>query len=329
MSPRDDSLWETAIEDLRRNMEKIQRPVPFEVMASEEDWATNLNSISKTPRLAGAEKEKRRPLIDFFLIEEHGFTREQINKYAFEHFMDTMNHRFKKSLIENLDNLRQDDILENSIKIYFSERVKKIVKIDGKKIEIEVEIKRKFSNPRLNSVGYIFTKVSKNMVKNVVLYRETPETPWMEEEPGEMLDFKEDIQDRLKKDLTRLNATFGFVGYFTGRGLKEKGSAEGSMEYMTKTLGRGRNNKGAKLSGKGKDVIITIYNSMMDTVGAPHKHYVEKEIKDISKNGFAIVLELLMRKFQDEGKGMGPSESLIWHLTPEEAIANGINEYDI
>jgi hypothetical protein len=110
------------------------------------------------------------------------------------------------------------------------------------------------------------------------------------------------------------------------------------MEYMTKTLGRGRNNKGAKLSGKGKDVIITIYNSMMDTVGAPHKHYVEKEIKDISKNGFAIVLELLMRKFQDEGRGVGPSdptvpkelkEPLIWHLTPEEAIANGINEYDI
>ena len=325
--PRDDSLWETAIEDLRRNMEKIQRPVPYEVMASEEDWATNLNSISKTPRLAGAEKEKRRPLIDFFLIEEHGFTREQINKYAFEHFMDTMNHRFKKSLIENLDNLRQDDILENSIKIYFSERVKKIVKIDGKETEKEVEIKRKFSNPRLNSVGYIFTKVSKNMVKNVVLYRETPETPWIEEEPGEMLDFKQDIQDRLTKDLSKLNATFGFVGYFTGRGLKEKGSAEGSMEYMTKTLGRGRNNKGAKLSGKGKDVIITIYNSMMDTVGAPHKHYVEKEIKDISKNGFAIVLELLMRKFQDEG--MGPSGPLIWHLTPEEAIANGINDYDI
>ena len=316
MSPRDDSLWETAIEDLRRNMEKIQRPVPYEVMASEEDWATNLNSISKTPRLAGAEKEKRRPLIDFFLIEEHGFTREQINKYAFEHFMDTMNHRFKKSLIENLDNLRKDNLLENSIQIYFRNR--------------RYQYK--------DSVGYIFTKVSKNMVKNVVLYRETPETPWMEEEPGEMLDFKEDIQDRLTKDLTKLNATFGFVGYFTGRGLKEKGSAEGSMEYMTKTLGRGRNNKGAKLSGKGKDVIITIYNSMMDTVGAPHKHYVEKEIKDISKNGFAIVLELLMRKFQDEGRGVGPSgpsdptvpsEPSIWHLTPEEAIANGINEYDI
>ena len=75
---------------------------------------------------------------------------------------------------------------------------------------------------------------------------------------------------------------------------------------------------------------------MMDTVGAPHKHYVEKEIKDISKNGFAIVLELLMRKFQDEGKGLTgpsipsiPSGPLIWHLTPEEAIANGINEYDI
>jgi hypothetical protein len=57
---------------------------------------------------------------------------------------------------------------------------------------------------------------------------------------------------------------------------------------------------------------------------------VEKEIKDISKNGFVIVLEMIMRKFQDEGKS--PNESigpLIWHLTPEEAIANGINEYDI
>jgi hypothetical protein len=69
---------------------------------------------------------------------------------------------------------------------------------------------------------------------------------------------------------------------------------------------------------------------MMDTIGQPQKHYVEKDIKDISKNGFAVVLEMLLRKFQDEGKGpKGPSVPLIWHLTPEEAIANGINEYDI
>ena len=201
---------------------------------------------------------------------------------------------------------------------------------------------RRFVSPSVggSAVGYIFTKVSKNLVKNVVLYRETPETPWprnsaplapwTEEEPGEMLDFKKDMQDRLMKDLTRLNGTFGFVGYFTGRGIKEKGSAEGTMEYMTKTLGRGRGNKGAKLQGAGKDVIIVKYNSLMDVIGKPEKHYVEKEIKDISKNGFAIVLEMIMRKFQDEGKG--PKElkdALIWHLTPEEAIANGINEYDI
>lgn len=304
----EDGLFEMAIENLRKNMAIVENPVPYEVMASEEDWAINLNSISKTPRLAGAEKEKRRPLINFFLIEEHGFTREQILKYAFEHFMDTMNHRFKKSLIENLDKMNNVDPLQSSIKRYFE--------------------MRKFSNNQ--SVGYIFTKVSKNMVKNSVLYRETPETSWTEEEPGEVLDFKYDMQERLTKDLSKLNATFGFVGYFTGRGIKEKGSAEGSMEYMTKTLGRGRGNKGAKLSGKGKDVIITLYNSMMDTVGQPQKHYVEKDIKDISKNGFAVVLEMLLRKFQDEGKGpMGPKVPLIWHLTPEEAIANGINEYDI
>jgi hypothetical protein len=180
------------------------------------------------------------------------------------------------------------------------------------------------------SVGYIFTKVSKNMVKNVVLYREGPGFPWTEEEPGEMLDFKRDMQDRMMKDLTRLNATFGFVGYFMGRGIKEKGSAEGTMEYMTKTLGRGRNNKGAKLQGAGKDVIIVKYNALMDVVNTPEKHYLESEIKDISKNGFAIVLEMIMRKFQDEGMGPTvPSGPLIWHLTPEEAIANGINEYDI
>jgi hypothetical protein len=230
-----------------------------------------------------------------------------------DHFLDTMNHRSKRSLIENLDNLNGGDPVERFVLDYFAAR--------------------RFISPN-GSVGFIFTKVSKNLVKNVVLYRETPETnwphqsaplaPWTEEEPGEMLDFKRDMQDRLMKDLTRLNGTFGFVGYFTGRGIKEKGSAEGTMEYMTKTLGRGRGNKGAKLQGAGKDVIIVKYNSLMDVIGRPEKHYVEKEIKDISKNGFAIVLEMIMRKFQDEGK-----QDLIWHLTPEEAIANGINEYDI
>ncbi len=302
MSPFVEGLWMSAIEDLRKNMEIVRRPEPYPVMASEEDWAKNLNSISTTVRLTGAEKDKRRPLIDFFLISEHGFTRPEIEKYAFEHFMDTMNHRLKKSLIENLSLLNETDELEYMILRYFKVR--------------------EFSYKQ--SVGYIFTKVSKNIVKNVILYRETPETTWTEEEPGEMLDFKKDIQDRLMMDLTHLNNTFGFVGYFTGRGIKEKGSAEGTMEYMTKTLGRGRGNTGAKLSGKGKDVIITIYNSIMDTIGLPEHHYVEKEIKDISKNGFAVVLELLLRKYQDEHK-----KGLIWHLTPEETIANRIVEYDI
>lgn len=301
-SPTTEGLWNVAIETLRKQMAIVQNPEPYEVMASEEDWATNLNSISKTARLTGAEKLHRRSLIDYFLIEEHGFTRHQIEEYAFEHFMDTMNHRYKKSLIENLDLFDEKDTVESMILRYFK--------------------MRQFSYK--NSVGYIFTKISKNLVKNVILYRENPETPWTEEEPGEMLDFKQEMHARLTKELSRLNNTFGFVGYFTGRGLKEKGSAEGSMEYMTKTLGRGRGNKGAKLSGKGKDVIITIYNSIMDIVGAPNKHYVEKEIKDISKNGFAIVLEMLLRKFQEERR-LG----LIWHLTPEEAIANSINDYDV
>jgi len=325
MSPKPgtmDNLWIVAIEELKKNMENVRRPEPFPVMASEDNWAINLNSITNTPRLAGADREKRRPLIDFFLIEEHGFSKAQIEKYAMDHFLDTMNHRSKRSLIENLDNLNAGDPVERFVLDYFAAR--------------------RFVSPSVggSAVGYIFTKVSKNLVKNVVLYRETPETPWprnsaplapwTEEEPGEMLDFKKDMQDRLMKDLTRLNGTFGFVGYFTGRGIKEKGSAEGTMEYMTKTLGRGRGNKGAKLQGAGKDVIIVKYNSLMDVIGKPEKHYVEKEIKDISKNGFAIVLEMIMRKFQDEGKG--PKElkdALIWHLTPEEAIANGINEYDI
>lgn len=312
-SPRMENLWIPAIEELRKNMDIVRNPQPTEVMANEEDWATNLNSVSKSPRAKGT---KMRPLIEFFLMEEHGFTRSQIEKYAFEHFMDTLNHRFKKSLIENLDHLDLADPLQSSIQVYFN--------------------MRRFSYK--DSVGYIFTKVSKNLVKNVVLYREGPGSPWTEEEPGEMLDFKKDMQDRLMKDLSRLNATFGFVGYFMGRGIKEKGSAEGTMEYMTKTLGRGRNNKGAKLQGAGKDVIIVKYNSLMDVMGAPDKHYLESEIKDISKNGFAIVLEMIMRKFQDEGRGMDPkgptvpkepNGPLIWHLTPEEAIANGINEYDI
>jgi hypothetical protein len=326
MSPKPgtmNDLWIVAIEELKKNMENVRRPEPFPVMASEDNWAINLNSITNTPRLAGADKEKRRPLIDFFLIEEHGFSKAQIEKYAMDHFLDTMNHRLKKSLIENLDNLNAGDPVERAVQGYFAARrfVGTTTAGGG-------------TTTAGGSVGYIFTKVSKNLVKNVVLYRETPETnwphqsaplaPWTEEEPGEMLDFKRDMQDRLMKDLTRLNGTFGFVGYFTGRGIKEKGSAEGTMEYMTKTLGRGRGNKGAKLQGAGKDVIIVKYNSLMDVIGRPEKHYVEKEIKDISKNGFAIVLEMIMRKFQDEGK-----QDLIWHLTPEEAIANGINEYDI
>ena len=63
----------------------------------------------------------------------------------------------------------------------------------------------------------------------------------------------------------------------------------------------------------------------MDSVGEKHNKYTIEELdKIISKNGFAIVTEMVFRKFQEERK-MG----LIWHLTPEEAIANGIKDYDI
>ena len=304
MSPRAmETLYLSAIANLTKNMDAIKNPEPFEVKASEEDWATNLNSASKKALLMSAEPNVSRSLIDYFLIERLGFSRAQIEQYAFEHFMDVLNHRLKKSLIENLDKLDQTDITQMMIFRYFNVR--------------------QFSYKL--SVGYIFTKISKNLVKNVILYRERETDPWTEEEPGEMLDFKGEIQERLLKDLSHLNSTFGFVGYFMGRGIKEKGSAEGTMEYMTKTLGRGRGNKGAKLQGAGKDVILTIYNGIMDSVGEKHNKYTIEELdKIISKNGFAIVTEMVFRKFQEERK-MG----LIWHLTPEEAIANGIKDYDI
>ena len=123
----------------------------------------------------------------------------------------------------------------------------------------------------------------------------------------------------MNKDLTRLNAIFGFVGYFTGRGIKEKGSAEGSMVFKTKTLNQGKNNKGSYLQNDGKAEILKKYNSIMEVTKS--KKYLISEIEDLSKVGFAIVTEMLMRKMNDE-RQLG----MIWYLTPEEAIVNGIED---
>jgi hypothetical protein len=277
-SPTDAAMGEKTVEtilaEIMEHMEIVNDPIAHNLEPGEKDWAKNLNSGR---------------LIQYHLMQTHGLSRTQISNYAFEHILDTLHYREKRTLVEAFHKGSINDSVYTPIKSYFEQRMLKDVA--GK------------------TFGYLLLRVTKNVVKNVFLLNEGG--VWIEEEPGDMVSYRELLRQRFGKDVSKFNALLGFMGYFKGRG------TTWSMVFKTKMMNIGKNNKGAYLLNEGKAEILKKYNTLMDEVGGIKA--TADQFADLSKIGLGLVVEILMRHYNTMG-ALGH----IWTLSAEEAFYNGV-----
>jgi hypothetical protein len=264
---------EQILDELEAKYDIIVDPVAANLSAGETEWHIIYNS-----------ERGGKSLIQDYLIKDLGLTREEADMHAFTHMCDVLHYREKRLLIEYLYTSKQalDTAFLKQLRAYF----------DARKLE------------KAKSFGFLLSRITKGIIKNVFLLYENGK--WMEEEPGDMVSYKQDIYDMLKKDVSLLNPILGFMGYFKGRG------TTWSMVFKTKILSMGKNNKGAYLQNEGKAEILKKFNSIVKT-----KTYTMAEVEELSKIGLALVLEMAMRHLNAQG-------ATKYVLTAEEALFNGV-----
>ncbi len=275
VSPTDAAMGNKSLDlilsEIDEHMATVNDPVAHVLEPGEKDWAKNLNSGR---------------LIKHHLIDKHGLSRSQISQYAFDHIMDTLHYREKRSIVEGI---QSGAVTDGQIIEYFN--------------------KRRLDSGNGKSYGYLLARVNKGVVKNVFLLYEG--NTWLEEEPGDMVSYKQLLTQRFGKEVDKFNSLMGFMGYFKGRG------TTWSMVFKTKMMNIGKNNKGAYLLNEGKSEILKKYNALMDEIRG-NKATID-DVADLNKIGVGLVVEILIRHYNEmrvNGK--------IWTLTAEEALYNGV-----
>ena len=296
--------YQSVILELELNMEEVQKPIPNEFKEREKDWAKSLNSKLLNDETTLIEKY----LFPFFEGDD-ATKRKKIEKYAFLHFMDVLNYRQKKILIEKVyDPHRELNDFETWIKLYFDDSY------------------LHFTNESTGSIGILLTKVTKGIVSNIVYKRDKGE--WTEEDPTDVYDLAEDMKkkkemfDLIKEiankkkqiNLARLADPLGFMGYF---------ASTSSMVFKTKKMEQKKGvAKGSYLIKEGKTMILKIYNEIMRSVGKDEINIPEESkevLPEITKIGFAIVVEIIIRHFNEESLA-----GKIWYLPSEYMIEFGL-----
>jgi hypothetical protein len=275
--------YQSVKKELEDSMKMVQNPA-HKYNEREKEWSKNLNSKLINSSSTLIEKY----LFPFFEGDDNAKKREQIEKYAFAHFMEALNYRQKKILVEKVyDPHYKLDDLEIWIKMYFDDLC--------------------FTNESTGSIGILMTKVTKGIVSNIVYKRDKGE--WTEEDPTDVYDLKDQIETKMKKlNLGRLSDPMGFMGYFT---------STSSMVFKTKKLEQKKGvAKGSYLIKEGKGMILKIYNEIMRSVG---KDEMGDTPEDVTKIGFAIVVEIIMRHFN-----MQSMAGKIWYLPSEYIVEYGL-----
>jgi hypothetical protein len=289
--------YQSVKKELEQNMKMIQDPA-HKYNEREKDWSKNLNSKLLDSKSTLIEKY----LFPFFDGDD-AKKRQEIEKCAFAHLMDALNYREKKILIEKVyDPHHQLDEFETWIKMYFDKS------------------HMCFTNESTGSVGILITKVTKGIVSNIVYKRDKGE--WTEEDPTDVYDLAEDMEVKKKTfnlekemankkkqiNLARLADPMGFMGYF---------ASTSSMVFKTKKLEQKKGvAKGSYLIKEGKGMILKIYNEIMRSVG---KDEMSDTPEDVTKIGFAIVVEIIIRHFNAESLA-----GKIWYLPSEYMIEFGL-----
>jgi hypothetical protein len=234
------------------------------------------------------------------LINEniHNIPTEKVNKYIIYHYLDTLTNENRIVLINylykaiDIEILKPLDENEKIIKQYFDERIMEINGMKGIVLE---------SN------------------KIILLYIQNKETmEWTNSKPSEQLQFKAIIERKYGVSREKINRYVGFMQQFKKEGIV----------FKTKEMSTEHKNKGLKCSGSNKNDIIKRLNQVLENGPFSRENerniYNDENSLEIKKTGFCVMLEIILRYYNDIELNKDPSIRKVWFFDIEKSIYNNL-----
>ena len=247
-------------EGSRLPVEKMKEDKTFSMLKDEIEQS--LDFVYNTKKLTKGEKNwyKHSALVIQILINDFGFTNENIREYMIEHILDMLLFSDKMILIKQfyIDNVEPKGLNEELIKEYLDKRIVRSGNYWGIVLMKDDILK-------------IFTKSENNELVEV-----------------DADDYQLFVKDLVRFDVKKntLNNMVGFVNLFTSKKSNQK-----EMVFKIKDLTQKRNNTGARADDAGKEKIIKFLNLILE-----ENKYNDENTEKITQIGLCAILEFIMRR---------------------------------
>ena len=221
-----------------------------------------LNFVYNTKKLTKGEKNwyKHAALVIQILINDFGFTNDNIREYMIEHILDMLLFSDKMILIHHLysENNKPIGTTQDLIKEYLDKRI-------------------------VRSGNYFGIVLMKDDILKIFTKSENNE--WNEVDAD---DYQLFVKDLVRFDVKKntLNKLVGFVNLFTSKKSNQK-----EMVFKIKDLTQKRNNTGARADDAGKEKIIKFLNLILE-----ESKYNDENTEKITQIGLCAILEFIMRR---------------------------------
>ena len=295
-----DRVGYTAATTTTKHKRNKAKQVDFYQVSYEEtikDIRALIDTINTTQTIKSTEmnwyKNASRALEHLHIV--YDFDEDMVIKYAIYHYLDSANYITKRTLFQNVVDKTRYDInpeIESHIASYFRDSIMRTKSGDREGI-------------------YIANREDAQLIVRDLDAEEGEEEDieWTE---GDKFDAEEFVGDAAKKYMVDKKSMNDIVGYM----LQFK---DQDMSFYYKDIYLKRNKKGRKCDRSGgKAPIIDMLNRVVG-----QQRYTEENTSSLMYSGsLCVVLEMLLRKFNEEGKS-----GKIYYLTPEQAIQNKITDY--
>ena len=222
-----------------------------------------LDFVYNTKKLTKGEKNwyKHSAFVIDILINDFGFTKENVREYMIEHILDMLLFSDKMILMKHLYN-DANNILNGSTELVIKQYLDKRIVRSGDYFGIVL---------MKDDILKIFTKSENN--------------EWNEVDTD---DYQLFVKDLVRFDVKKntLNNIVGFVNLFTSKKSNQK-----EMVFKIKDLTQKRNNTGARADDAGKEKIIKFLNIILE-----ENKYNDENTEKITQIGLCAILEFIMRR---------------------------------
>jgi hypothetical protein len=229
----------------------------------------------------------------------HNVPTDSVNKYIIYHFLDTLRSEQRLDLIQylyktpDIETTKPLDNNETIIKGYF----------DNKIIE-------------RNGMRGIVLEVDK---KTLLFIQDSETKEWNKSKPSENILFQSIVQKKYEIARENINNFVGFMQHFKKEG----------VVFKTKDMSDKRNNIGLRCSGSTKNDTIKRLNKVLESgpffkEGDERNIYNDRTSIEIKKIGFCVMLEIIMRYYNDVEMDKNPLVRKTWFFDVEKTIYNNL-----